>query len=74
VKSIKGQKYENLRNYSKALEEQKHLTLEEEEKYNKEKKRAELDVLANADVICCTCITSADRRIREFTFHHVLID
>lgn len=46
------------------MEEQKHLSLEEEEKYNKEKKRAEIDVLTNADVICCTCITSADRRIR----------
>jgi regulator of nonsense transcripts 1 len=74
VKNIKGQKYENLRGLVRNLDEQKHLTIEDEEKYNKEKKRAENDVLMNADVICCTCITSADRRIREFTFHHVLID
>lgn len=74
VKNIKGPKYENLRGFFKNLDEQKHLTIEDEDKYNKDKKRAEVDVLMNADVICCTCITSADRRIREFTFHHVLID
>lgn len=33
-----------------------------------------MDVLTNADVICCTCIASADRRIKDFTFYNVLID
>lgn len=28
----------------------------------------------NADVICCTCIASADRRIKDFKFYNVLID
>ncbi len=32
------------------------------------------EILGSADVICSTCITAADPRLREFKFQHVLID
>ena len=30
--------------------------------------------MRNADVICTTCVTALDRRIRNFKFRQVLID
>ena len=31
-------------------------------------------MLSGADVICTTCINAADPRIKNFIFHHILID
>jgi regulator of nonsense transcripts 1 len=38
------------------------------------KKKAENEIIKKADVICATCISSADRRLSEYHFNHVLID
>ena len=35
---------------------------------------AEKEILQNADVICTTCIGSADKRLQGSKFLHVLID
>ena len=32
------------------------------------------EILSSADVICSTCITAADPRLRDFKFQHILID
>lgn len=38
------------------------------------KRQAEDEILKNADVICTTCVTALDRRIRNLKFRQVLID
>jgi regulator of nonsense transcripts 1 len=38
------------------------------------KMKAEQEVLATADVVCSTCVTSADKRIKNLNFNIVLVD
>lgn len=38
------------------------------------KKKCEKTVLTNAEVVCCTCIAAADRRLAKFNFEYLLID
>ncbi|PAV62506.1 hypothetical protein WR25_00136 [Diploscapter pachys] len=72
-----------LRTLTTAGEFQKLLQLKEEigelstadhERYLKLKKINEHQLLAAADVICCTCSTAADRRIKNIRTKCVLID
>ena len=37
-------------------------------------RQAEEGILKNADVICTTCVTAFDRRLRNFRFRQILID
>lgn len=66
--------YDKLREFYKMIDEEKELTSEEEIKFKQLRKKAEYDIVKGADVICATCIASADRRLTEFYFNHVLID
>ena len=50
------------------------LSLEEFNKLNKLKKKCEMKILMDADVICCTCIAAGDTRLKKLRFHSVLID
>lgn len=34
----------------------------------------EMEVLAAADVVCCTCVGAGDPRLAMYRFQHVLID
>lgn len=43
-------------------------------KFKNLKEKAEKWLLAQADVICTTCITSFDKRLKDFQFETVLID
>ena len=50
------------------------LSSEDEKRYKSLKRMAERAILSGADVICCTCVGSADLRLSKFTFRQVLID
>jgi len=45
-----------------------------EKKFIETKNKAEQEILTTADVICTTCITSFDKRLKNFKFGIVLID
>lgn len=55
-------------------EEQGELNEKDEASLKELKRQAEDEILKNADVICTTCVTALDRRIRNFKFRQVLID
>lgn len=50
------------------------MTIDEEVRFKQLKKKAETFILSKADVICSTCIASADKRLDGLSFSHVLID
>ena len=50
------------------------LSHQDERKYRSLVRKAEIEILKHADVICTTCVGAADARISKFTFHSVLID
>lgn len=47
-------------------EDQKHLSAKDESDFKQLKMKIQLEILKRADVICATCITSADRRLNDF--------
>lgn len=49
------------------------LSLENERRLRQLWRRAEEEVLAEADVICVTCIGAADKRLRRMRFHRVRV-
>lgn len=56
------------------MEEQGELNEKDEAALKELKRQAEDEILRNADVICTTCVTALDRRLRNFKFRQVLID
>ncbi|EPZ33698.1 Regulator of nonsense transcripts-like protein [Rozella allomycis CSF55] len=60
--------------YFTLKEEQGHLNAADEKKFRQAKSASEMDILRNADVICCTCVGAGDPRLRKFRFKAVLID
>lgn len=66
--------YEKLGDFYKMMEDEKEFSSEQETKFKQLRKEAEYEVIKDAEVVCCTCIASADRRLADFYFHHVLID
>ncbi|KAK9458522.1 P-loop containing nucleoside triphosphate hydrolase protein [Lipomyces oligophaga] len=46
----------------------------DERKFKKLARKAEDEILLNADVICCTCVGAGDRRLSRMQFRTVLID
>jgi regulator of nonsense transcripts 1 len=50
------------------------LSAADERKYRVLRRKAERAILEAADVICCTCNTAGDPRMRHFRFRQVLID
>jgi regulator of nonsense transcripts 1 len=50
------------------------LSSTDERKYLTLLRSVEQDILANADVICTTCVGAGDNRLATFRFKHVLID
>lgn len=56
------------------LDKEDSLSKEEEDKLARLRREAEAHVLEKADVVCVTCIASADHRLQSLKFHYVLID
>jgi len=50
------------------------LSSQDEKKFKQLTKAAEKEILANADVICCTCVGAGDPRLAKIKFRNVLID
>ncbi|KAF3933450.1 hypothetical protein ABW19_dt0208643 [Dactylella cylindrospora] len=50
------------------------LSSQDEKKFKHLTRAAEKEILANADVICCTCVGAGDPRLAKFKFRTVLID
>lgn len=50
------------------------LSSQDEKKFKALTRGAEREILANADVICCTCVGAGDPRLAKFKFRTVLID
>ena len=46
----------------------------DERRYRALLRKAELDLLSKADVICCTCVGAGDPRLSKLTFKSVLVD
>jgi regulator of nonsense transcripts 1 len=71
---LRHHKDPELKKLFQLMDEEKTLSAEDEDKFKKLRKKAEEDIIKNSEVICATCIASADRRLAEFYFAHVLID
>lgn len=50
------------------------LSSQDEKKYKQLMRAAEREILANADVVCCTCVGAGDPRLSKMKFRNVLID
>ena len=74
IKTTRNGLCEKLKQYYETLESYGSLTEEQEQKFKSLKEKAEKMILAQADVIWTTCITSFDKRLKDFQFESVLID
>lgn len=63
LRNLRDPYYDKLKEFFKKQDEDKEFTLDEETKFKQMRKKAEYDIIKNADVICATCIASADRRL-----------
>ncbi|TKR93806.1 hypothetical protein L596_008196 [Steinernema carpocapsae] len=50
------------------------LTFADEKRFRALKTAKEKELLTQADVICCTCVTAADKRLKHMEFRCVLVD
>lgn len=50
------------------------LSVEDTNKYIKLLRTSEMKALNKCDVVCCTCVGAADKRLSQFKFRSVLID
>jgi len=55
-------------------EEEQELCEKEDKEYKDLKRMAEDEILKNADVICTTCVSAFDQRLKHMKFKQVLID
>ena len=74
VRITKNPLREKLRQFYDLIESYGSLTTEQETKFIALKQRIEKAILSKADVICTTCTTSFDKRLKDFQFETVLID
>ncbi|KAK0425498.1 hypothetical protein QR680_009236 [Steinernema hermaphroditum] len=50
------------------------LSYVDEKRFRALKNAKERELLSQADVICCTCVTAADKRLKQMEFRCVLVD
>ena len=74
LRNLKENGFDKHKEYYKQLDDEKNLSAEDEAKFKQLRKKAEEEIIKSSEVICATCIASADRRLAEFYFSHVLID
>ena len=46
----------------------------DEKRYRTLARACELELLSNADVVCCTCVGAGDPRLAKMRFRYVLVD
>jgi len=76
---LKGEEYKKLKGYIKRKKNGEWLTPKEEKKFKELRRKAEMKILEKFDIVCCTCITAADRRLIDlykegYNFEYVVID
>ncbi len=64
----------DLRKLQQLKDEAGELSGADEKRYRALRRGAERELLASADVICCTCVGAGDPRLSAFRFRAVLID
>lgn len=69
-KKAKGE----FRKLIKLKEEVGELSIEDSNIYYSNLRKMENNLIANADVICCTCVGAKDKRLEKIKFRTVLID
>lgn len=74
VRSLELRNYATLKKLQGILDEHGELTKEDEAQYKKLYTSAEKLILDNAEIICCTCSSSFDPRLNNYTFSQVLVD
>lgn len=74
VKRLAAEQRNDLHKYICLKEEQGELSSKDEKTMKKLSSQAQKQILAAADVICCTCVGAGDPRLRDFRFRQVLID
>lgn len=72
--SLGGPDTAELRQLAQLKEEAGELSAADERRFRALRASAERDLLASADVICCTCVGAGDPRLRAFRFRAVLVD
>lgn len=56
------------------MEEGCEVSNEELRRYKQLQEKGTREILEQAEVICCTCITASDNRLQQMIFQQVLID
>jgi regulator of nonsense transcripts 1 len=74
VRSLDIPSCRKLKDYMRLIEETGELSKEDEDNYKMHLRQSENIILEAADVICCTCVTSFDPRLKPYRFPFVLID
>ncbi|RLV95252.1 ATP-dependent helicase NAM7 [Spathaspora sp. JA1] len=69
-KSAKGE----FKKLIKLKNEVGELSLEDSRNYFKNLRSSESKILGKCDIVCCTCVGAADKRLSQFKFRTVLID
>jgi regulator of nonsense transcripts 1 len=74
VKNLDTPDKVELRKYQKLKDELGDLNAADAKRYQILKRKAELEILKAADVICTTCVGAGDKRLANFRFRQLLID
>lgn len=74
VRNLDSPKYAELKKLQLLKDEIGSLRKSDSDRYRVLKRRAEIEILQAADVICTTCVGAGDRRLADFRFRQVLID
>jgi regulator of nonsense transcripts 1 len=70
----KGEEQKEFLKLMKLKETAGELHPKDENRFRHLRGRAEMRILENADIVCCTCVSAADPRISKLRFKHVLVD
>jgi len=74
VKNLDTPDKAELRKYQKLKDELGDLNAADAKRYQILKRKAEIEILKAADVICTTCVGAGDKRLANFRFRQLLID
>ncbi|PAA59120.1 hypothetical protein BOX15_Mlig025056g3 [Macrostomum lignano] len=72
ARNVEG--FPELKKLQQLKDEAGELALADEKRYRQLRRQCERELLADADVVCCTCVGAGDPRIARLQFRCVLID
>jgi len=74
IRHLKHGQFKRMQELMALKEEQGELNEKDDKQYKDLKRQAEDEILRNADVICTTCVSAFDQRLKGMKFKQVLID